>query len=233
MIFNPLIRSSGVKGTLCTVRTRSSPTLPGHTGSCRDSPRVCQGEREQRKVTLISQTRVTYEGEFGRAASQSDLFHFDPEMRRAHTRADRGRGRTIETVEIPFLSQRHSKDSQWPESGPSPGIWLLLCALMSPVPNTSWDCDSSTNKLKTTWREMEKDTRRGRERKGDGKRERETGPQDVLFWLVLASPLPLKKYYSNSFRSSVFTLLVFHAHSLMFLLLICELCVAGYEQCFM
>lgn len=129
-----LIRLSGVKGTLCTVHLRSF--LPGHTGSYRDSPRVCR-EREQRKVTLISETHVTYGGEFGRAASQSDLFHFDPEMRRARTHADRGRGRTIETVEIPFLSQRHSKDSQWPESGPSPGIWLLLRALMSPVPNTS------------------------------------------------------------------------------------------------
>lgn len=86
------------------------------------------------------------------------------------------------------------------------------------------------NKLRERWRRTEEEG--GRERVMEKERETETGPQDVLFWLALASPLPLKKYYSNSFGSSAFALLVFHTHASLrctqiFLLLICELRVTG------
>lgn len=57
------------------------------------------------------------------------------------------------------------------------------------------------NNLSERWRRTEGEG--GRERWWKKReRETETGPQDVLFWLGLASPLPLKKYYSNSFGSS-------------------------------
>ncbi len=97
-------------------------------------------------------------------------FPFRPEMRHVQTHTDWGRGRTIETVEIPFLSQRHSKIPSGrnlvpaQESGPRSALWWALFLTLPEI----------VTHLQTNWKqpewEMEKDRRRGWERKSDGKK---------------------------------------------------------------